>query len=178
MRRFAGFYMNEDPEAPNYDSKLKLIPSLFNGSRGPKMTANTQEDWNGLIVEANVIWKYREPSEVRLFGGRANVESTFEGQNYYVTTYGGLEVRHFLSEQLILRVTGLGGVNDYPGDTTIGTQAARRSDVFVEAGVSLKYQMRRWLAFELGYRYLNLNSNFNEFDYTDNRVKASILLSY
>jgi hypothetical protein len=47
MRRFAGFYMNEDPEAPNYDAKLKLIPSLFNGSRGPKLTENTQEDWNG-----------------------------------------------------------------------------------------------------------------------------------
>jgi hypothetical protein len=38
--------------------------------------------------------------------------------------------------------------------------------------------MRRWLAFELGYNFLNLNSNFNEFDYTDNRVKASVLFSY
>jgi hypothetical protein len=50
MRRFAGFYMNEDPEAPNYDAKLKLIPSLFNGSRGPKLTDNTQEDWNGRLL--------------------------------------------------------------------------------------------------------------------------------
>ena len=138
----------------------------------------TQEDWDGLIAEASVIWKYRDPSDVRLFAGRANVESTFEGQNYYVTTFGGLEVRHFLSERLILRVAGLGGVNDYPEDTTIGTETARRSDVFVQAGVTLKYQMRRWLAFELGYNYLNLNSNFNEFDYQDNRVKASVLLSY
>jgi hypothetical protein len=50
MRRFAGFYMNEDPEAPNYDANLKLIPSLFNGSRGPKVTENTQEDWNGQLI--------------------------------------------------------------------------------------------------------------------------------
>ena len=35
-----------------------------------------QQDWDGLIVEENIIWKYREPSEVRVFGGRANVEST------------------------------------------------------------------------------------------------------
>ena len=40
-RRFAGFYLNEDPDARNYDAKLKLIPSLFNGSRGAKLTANT-----------------------------------------------------------------------------------------------------------------------------------------
>ena len=50
LRRFAGFYMNEDPEARNYDQKLKIIPSLFNGSRGAKMTPNTQEDWNGRLL--------------------------------------------------------------------------------------------------------------------------------
>ena len=58
-----------------------------------------REDWDGFIAEGNVIWKYREPSEVRLFGGRANVESLFEGPNYYVSSYGGAEVRHFLSER-------------------------------------------------------------------------------
>lgn len=50
LRRFAGFYLNEDPEARNYDARLKLIPSLFNGSRGAKLTHNTQEDWNGRLI--------------------------------------------------------------------------------------------------------------------------------
>jgi hypothetical protein len=35
-RRFAGLYMNEDPAAPNYDPKLKLIRSPHNGSLGPR----------------------------------------------------------------------------------------------------------------------------------------------
>ena len=42
--RFAGLYMNEDPEAPNYDPKLKLIRSPINGSRGPRFVT-TAEDW-------------------------------------------------------------------------------------------------------------------------------------
>lgn len=46
-RRFAGFYMNEDPEAPNYDPKHRIIRSLFNGSRGPKLDAATVDDWDG-----------------------------------------------------------------------------------------------------------------------------------
>jgi hypothetical protein len=137
-----------------------------------------REDWDGVIAEANVIWKYREPSELRFFGGRANVESLFEGTNYYVSTYVGAEVRHFLSERLTLRVRGLGGVNDYPEDVTVGTQTGEREDVFFEAGASLKYQMRRWLAFEIGYNFLKLDSNFSEFDYTDNRVQVSVLFSY
>ena len=98
--------------------------------------------------------------------------------NYYVSTYGGAEVRHFLSERWILRVRGLGGENQYPEDVLLGVDSADRTDTFFEAGISLKYQMRRWLAFEFGYNYLVNNSNFNEFDYTDNRVTASVLFSY
>src|SRR5262245_22001407 len=46
-RRFAGFYMDEDPEAPNYDPKHKLIRSLLNGSRGPMLRQATAIDWVG-----------------------------------------------------------------------------------------------------------------------------------
>lgn len=137
-----------------------------------------RKDWDGVIAEAEVIWKYREPSEVRLYGGRANVESLFEGNNFYVTSYGGAEVRHFLRERLILRVRGLGGVNEYPEDVTVGTKSAERTDTFFEAGVSLKYQIRKWLAVELGYAFLLLDSNFDQFDYQANRVKASVILTY
>ncbi len=40
-RRFAGLYMNEDPKAPNYDPKLKIIRAGETGSLGPIF------DWSG-----------------------------------------------------------------------------------------------------------------------------------
>ena len=46
-RRFAGLYMGEDPEAPNYDPQLKLIRSMQNGSRGPMLRKATALDWVG-----------------------------------------------------------------------------------------------------------------------------------
>jgi hypothetical protein len=46
-RRYAGFYMDEDPDAPNYDPKLKLIRSLLTGSRGPMLRPATSLDWVG-----------------------------------------------------------------------------------------------------------------------------------
>ena len=51
MRRFAGFYMNEDPQAPNYDPEKKLIRSLINGSRGPLLRKATPTDWVGDRIE-------------------------------------------------------------------------------------------------------------------------------
>ena len=35
-KRFAGFYLNEDPEAPNYDPAHQLIRAPHNGSGGPR----------------------------------------------------------------------------------------------------------------------------------------------
>ena len=42
--RFAAMYTGEDPEAQNYDPKLKIIRASMNGSRGPKMEW-TKRDW-------------------------------------------------------------------------------------------------------------------------------------
>ena len=51
VRRFAGFYMNEDAGAPNYDPERRIIRSLFNGSRGPLMRKATGLDWAGDPIE-------------------------------------------------------------------------------------------------------------------------------
>lgn len=50
-RRYAGFYLNEDPGAPNYDPTHKIIRSLFNGSRGPLLRKATAVDWAGDPIE-------------------------------------------------------------------------------------------------------------------------------
>ncbi|MBM3460236.1 MAG: hypothetical protein FJX77_17080, partial [Armatimonadetes bacterium] len=51
VRRYAGFYMNEDPGAPNYDPQHRIIRSLFNGSRGPLLRKATALDWTGDPIE-------------------------------------------------------------------------------------------------------------------------------
>ncbi len=51
VTRFAGFYMNDDPGAANYDAKVKIIRSLFNGSRGPLLRKATALDWAGDPIE-------------------------------------------------------------------------------------------------------------------------------
>ena len=51
VKRYAGFYMNEDAGAPNYDSQHKIIRSMFNGSRGPLLRKATGLDWAGDPIE-------------------------------------------------------------------------------------------------------------------------------
>lgn len=51
LRRFAGFYLGDDPQADNYDAQHKLIRSMFNGSRGPLLRKATALDWAGDPIE-------------------------------------------------------------------------------------------------------------------------------
>ena len=65
--RFAGFYMNRDPEAPNYDVEHNIIRSLHNGSRGPKLTPATEIDWGGEPVpgKPDRLARYRTAANIR-----------------------------------------------------------------------------------------------------------------
>ncbi len=83
-RRFAGFYMGEDPEAANYDPVHKIIRSMENGSRGPMLRKATPIDWVG------------DPFDVKGFDA-LHGESTFEQFLAHYQEYGDVVGDHFLN---------------------------------------------------------------------------------
>ena len=104
VRRFAGFYMNEDPGAPNYDPVHKVIRSMWNGSRGPLMRPVTSVDWVG------------DPSEIRNRYGAGHGEESYEEmlfhyKDYYTTT--GDHPLNLLTTNLALNAYILTGEDKY-----------------------------------------------------------------
>ena len=83
-RRFAGFYMAEDPEAANYDPARKIIRSMQNGSRGPMLRKATALDWVG------------DPFDVTGFDA-LHGENTFEQFLAHYEEYGDVVGDHFLN---------------------------------------------------------------------------------
>jgi hypothetical protein len=83
-RRFAGLYMAEDSEAPNYDPAHKIIRSMQNGSRGPMLRAATSLDWVG------------DPFDVKLFVAEHG-ESSFEQFLAHYAEYTDVVGDHFLN---------------------------------------------------------------------------------
>jgi hypothetical protein len=83
-RRFAGFYMGEDPEAPNYDPRHKIIRSMQNGSRGPMLRKATALDWVG------------DRFDVKGYTAEHG-ESTFEQFLAHYEEYGDVVGDHFLN---------------------------------------------------------------------------------
>jgi hypothetical protein len=83
-RRFAGFYMGDDPEAPNYDPVHKIIRSMQNGSRGPMLRKATPLDWVG------------DPFDVSRFKAEHG-ESTFDQFLAHYKEYSDVVGDHFLN---------------------------------------------------------------------------------
>lgn len=78
-QRFADFYTGRDPTAQNYDTKLRLIRSMFNGSIGPLMRPATMLDWAG------------DPFDTRPFEmvhGETSYKDTLEHYREYSQTVG------------------------------------------------------------------------------------------
>lgn len=67
VRRFAGFYMGEDPGAANYDKQHKIVRSLLHGSRGPILNDASVFDWGGEVVPGHPERheRYRAAANVR-----------------------------------------------------------------------------------------------------------------
>ena len=65
VRRFSGFYMGEDPEAPNYDPKHKIIRSMMNGSKGPLLRKATSVEWVGEPFDMDGLRRPARRTELR-----------------------------------------------------------------------------------------------------------------
>ncbi len=136
-RRFAGFYMNEDPGAPNYDPKHKIIRSLFNGSRGPLMRKATGLDWAGDPIEVKhrfdlghgetsyeqMVFHFKDYNDI-VGGHPQNLSATTLGLNAYMLT-GESKYREWLLEYVdawMARAEANGGIlpSNIGLDGTIG----------------------------------------------------------
>ncbi len=126
VRSYAGFYMNEDAGAANYDAKLKLIRSLFNGSRGPLLRKATALDWTGDPVEV----KNRFPSLV-------HGEQSYEQMLAHFKEYGDIVGDHplnLLSTTLALNAYLATGEQKYR-DWLLGYVDAWRERMAANGGI-------------------------------------------
>jgi hypothetical protein len=91
VARFAGFYTNKDPQAPNYDPRHKIIRSLHNGSRGPKLSDAIPQDWGGAPVpgDPDRLTRYNTAASIRGDHPLNLAAATLAMNAYMLTGEGG-----------------------------------------------------------------------------------------
>ncbi len=88
VKRFAGMYMNEDPEALNYDPQLKIIKSIWTGSQGPMLRKATTYDWVGDPVPGSFHLLHNSASRSKLLNLEANYKKMLAHCDEYLDSVG------------------------------------------------------------------------------------------
>lgn len=183
--RRAMFWNDETRDVGIFDATVGLrgditerISSSFRIGVQVRDAERGREGFTGLVFGGDVVYRPFSATTVTLSALRAPIESTFVDDPFYVTTAGYLSVRQEVLRRLVVEARVGGGINDYPEEATFGGQTGFRRDSFLAAGIGAEYQVLPWLVVGLEYRHNFRRSNFDVFDFDQDRVWAKATLQF
>jgi len=125
-----------------------------------------------LIAQPSSLWS------IDLKFTRRAYESNW-GQNYYfMQNKSTLSVNWYPTGKITAGLNGGYEFNQYNKEETNPETGApeKRKDGVLSSGIDLFYDIQKWLKISAGYSIRNRASNFNIWDYTENRFSFGILL--
>jgi hypothetical protein len=123
-----------------------------------------------LFLELQLEHRFTPKSTLKLIGTRRTNETNISTTDYILT--------HSVTAEYLQRLTAkISGAFDlsyqhdkYKGDLTFGGKTDERKDDIYRASLAFDYAFKNWLKFDLGYIFTKRDSNFSDFDYTNNTV--------
>ncbi|MCK5534451.1 outer membrane beta-barrel protein [bacterium] len=135
-------------------------------------------DFDTIVTDINIKERFNSRNTLNLSFLRKAMESTFTPNAYYQMNKVWLKYEYKLNRKLFSEVVGSYQLNQYPEETTIGTLTEEREDVLTSAGINLKYKLLRWLFLNIGYQHEERDSNFDIFNYRDNKTSLNLTALY
>jgi hypothetical protein len=137
-----------------------------------------QTDFDGVVVLTDLIYRVSESGTARLSYGRTLRTSTFQSNSWYREDKISASYRKRLLKKWYLTPSASWQLSDYPESTTIAGEERRRDDQFWQAGVYLQYKIQDWLWTGVRYNFRKRNSNYDRFDYENNRIVFDITATF
>lgn len=126
---------------------------------------NSDENYKGLVYEADTVWKISESKSVDIKFIRGAKESLIYGNDFYKLNRFAIEFKHEAAVRGILY--GIGGFYENDKFPFTYSSTLREDDVF-EVAMKLGYKFSNWLTVQGRYKLLDRDSNYDSQDYTQN----------
>ncbi|MDD5223819.1 MAG: outer membrane beta-barrel protein [bacterium] len=106
-----------------------------------------------------------------VYGSRSVNETVYENNSSYISTGGGANVTF-----LTLRMLAVGADVSYflLQYEKANLQGDKRTDKILEISPNFKVDITRWLRAQVGYTLSNRSSNVTDYEYKENRIRASL----
>lgn len=180
-----------DDSATNSDSNYNQFRLGVRGQIAPKLTGvakagykktnyktSGKKDFKGFASFVNVTYELQERTSLNIYAERSSEESAYSTNSYFEYNQLGLKIDHKLLENLSLISGGYYQLNKYPDETTESSVTAKRKDQLWDGNVGLLYKMKDWISLQTDYEYKQRESEFDNFDYKNNKVTAKVNLVF
>jgi hypothetical protein len=133
-------------------------------------TASGTNNTNAFIFEGKVEHKFTPKTSLTVTASRRTDETNIPSTFFVLTD----EVEVTYQQMVTSKITGsiaLGYANEsYGADLTFGALTAKRKDNFYRVSLGLQYEFRKWLKAGISYTHITRDSNFSDFNYSNNTV--------
>ena len=160
------------------DLTPKLSSTFRIGLEKRDPDSSFQPGYFGPIMGGDFVYRPTERTTLTLIADRSVQESTFGDVPFFVTTSGAFGVQQVLWNKFTASLRGTIGQNQYPTKQTLDGQTAWRNDLFYAYGAGLDYEIQPWIAVGIEYLHIARRSNFNSFDFADDKFTAKVLLQF
>lgn len=122
------------------------------------------------ILEAHINHRLTAKGTFALKAWRKTNETNVGGADYMFSEGITLGYTHRITSKISGLVNALYIRDKYRGVVTGDSITRERVDRYLRAGITVRYEYRYWLNTDLGYIYDTRDSNFSEFDYSNNTL--------
>ena len=137
--------------------------------------------FTGVVMGGGWVFQATERTQFTLNTDRSPQVSVFESAQYYISTSAWLGARHeFPSRKLAVWLRVGVGEDSYntKQPTANGVTTKYRVDTLVGASVGVDYAIQPWLRTGIDYTFKQRTSNFNQFNYDDNKISGRITVQF
>ena len=160
------------------DLTAKLSSTFRIGVEKRHPDSSFQPGYLGPIMGGDWVFRPTERTTLTLVTDRSVQESTFGDVPFFVTTSGGVGAQHLFWNKLTASLRATVGHNQYPTKQTVNGQTDWRNDLFFAYGGGLDYEIQPWLSVGVDYTHIGRRSNFNTFDFQDDKFTAKVTLQF
>jgi hypothetical protein len=160
------------------DLTAKLTSTFSAGYEVREPGSKNLEGFSGYILGGN--WEYRptDRTTVSLATSRRVEESTFSTATFFISNLGTLTLAHAFVPKVSASLRLTVGENEYSRKTTLGGQTKFRNDILTGWGGEIRYDLQRWLRMSLEYSHTRRTSNFNVFNFADDKIAGMLTLEF
>lgn len=167
------------------DLTEKLSLTAKGGYERLDFHSDAVEDQDNFVTSLEGSYRPSDRLQIALILSRSVEGSTFAGNRQFGSFNATLGITYAFTPKITIIPRGSFGVGDYresslnvdplcPACTGV---TEKRIDFNYGGGVSVRYDLQKWIQLGADYDFSRRDSNFNQFDFDDNRVSFSVTLS-